>query len=839
MVYIDLVQRIRDSNPGQNTLICIDEIVPLGLNILLFRDGVPTRENKDGIVDEFRDQGFSVVDAKWIAAYKLNDTGGDAQLRQLADRASNQSANFRVDYHSTDYPQQSRRLEELRHREKNARAEFRYFRPSVISQRIAQADLVVVPPSLAAKVADEIPGANIAVLAERVDGSIPLLTAITGINYPRILVRQWPLRLEYSGQPRVDDDTLRLLMNREPENSAEVHYTPSRLDQRMDSLFYRALQRLDIPNALHINRTLIPAARGSFKFKTDPDSDIFDGDFSGYESGSFDARREVVTNLRPNGYGLGRSSHYNDIRAIDLAGAYEQRKKEQIKKMYESMWLCPLDSIDEVVERKNIIGELLGNQDLSGRMQNLSRDFNRIYGLHLHLDGMSRNLTANLLHSKWGAVITQKPFYTDFTGLAREFIAAYESIAQNMIGINSSSRELQVVIEPLRHFMEGGNDLHAAYSFLKDVMRNNPSNYMQLAQSFSGAIENLGIKKIDELEKYDKGPVPEERRRVTDGDDFEDFEALEQRKATRNKNDGKSKKSGPTERTLHGYKPPELKKLIDQFFGQVPVVRAKRAVKYMDYAGSKIAAYMAYADFMMHEGKGWTRPQIIAPENGIIDIRGGWYPLTRMQHTRDYVRNDTYLDQYQRVEVLDGANIGGKTTDLRKSLFIVLLALSGSYVPAEQARISFFDGLRYRIKNTGMGESGAFAEELRNIHSALGQFNGRCVYGFDETFTSTNDVEGEALTYGLIKRIALNPNARGIFTSHYPSLHDIANDATFNGVTFSHFTFDVKNGKLQFSHKKMEGPNKIGDYAIVIAEHEGLPSGIIAHAKNYRNGAGA
>ncbi|MCH8317173.1 MAG: hypothetical protein IIA88_01540 [Bacteroidetes bacterium] len=191
------------------------------------------------------------------------------------------------------------------------------------------------------------------------------------------------------------------------------------------------------------------------------------------------------------------------------------------------------------------------------------------------------------------------------------------------------------------------------------------------------------------------------------------------------------------------------------------------------------------------------------------------------------------MDGQYGVEIIDGVNAGGKTIDVKKAIFITTLALTGTYVPAEHARISFFDRVRFRIKKTGIYENSALREELNDLGSALKALGTPILLGLDETFTSTNGLEGEAMTYALVQRLAQDGKARAIITSHYPTLQEILQDPQAPGVKFSHFQFTREDNRLVFSYQKRVGPNTRGDYAIAIAENEQLSPGIIQHAKQY------
>ena len=424
----------------------------------------------------------------------------------------------------------------------------------------------------------------------------------------------------------------------------------------------------------------------------------------------------------------------------------------------------------------------------------------------IHLFNMANNISSNVLHSRWGSGIRKEDFHDDFLRIARMFTDAYEAYATAFNAYNPKGREIQVLKAALASPNDVDNPLARAYSFLKRLVDEQPADYNELRDMFEEELKRIGAHLIPELEHYDHTKDPE----------------VNMSKLPK-KSEGKS---------LDAFKSSTLQKLLEQFHMQNPVTQACHEVDYLDKVGTKLAAYSAISDFIRQHG--WTKPEVVPAEEGVIDIRKGWYPLTALQHTQGFVRNDTYLSPEQRVEILDGINVGGKTIDMKKTFLIVCLALTGMYVPAEYARISMFDRVRFRLKDTGSGDRGAFVKELMDIGSALEAIGKPILLGVDETFTSTNPLEGEGMTYGLVKYLAENPTARAMFTSHYPSLHDIVDYVS--GVKFAHFPFEDMNGNLRFPHNKVLGPNEIGDYAIPIARSQNLSLIITQHAEKHLEG---
>lgn len=229
----------------------------------------------------------------------------------------------------------------------------------------------------------------------------------------------------------------------------------------------------------------------------------------------------------------------------------------------------------------------------------------------------------------------------------------------------------------------------------------------------------------------------------------------------------------------------------------------------------------------------YVRPEVVAREENCLIIQGGkWDKL----ETRDgVVPNDTYLGGGTRVEVLEGVNSGGKTVDMKKTLYIAALALSGSWVPAEYARVSIRDKIILREKGTGDVIS-AFQRDCRSVNEAMPPKGEYWLIGLDETFTSTERKGGEALTYGLIQHVLDQGTSLLIMSSHYPPLsQSFVGDSR---VAFNHFPFERRPserepGKMQvtFPYKKQMGPLQDYSYAIAVSSSLGFDEQVLAFAE--------
>ncbi|MEK6942688.1 MAG: hypothetical protein AABX00_01345 [Nanoarchaeota archaeon] len=767
---LNLVERLRDVTPGFNTLITLDEALHLGLSVIILDEkGKPINTHKK---TEFDHEEVRDID---LGGYWLSKPTT----------------------------------------EKSAKTP----------------DLFVVPEHFLAETQRKNPGSIVALLEDTSAANLSLRTpADPNANYLRILVDFSGLRGDerQSLQPRIDQITIDQVFNMKTENdrSFERQFRGYSL---LDRTFYLNLR----PNRdAHIN----PVRRSTITVQM-PERLVGRPKYFGRNRappGNF----EIPVNFywmggRQHGYRFTGNKHLEDMGKIKI---------KQIEKMYESLWLVPLNSIDEVLDRQRLYAELVEGAEHYGHVRDLSRSINQMIEPYIHLSSMSKLISANTLRSKWGDAIHKKYFYADFMRIAGQFVTQYETFSASLSAISSNSREMQVLLEPLREMAEEGGNFHYSYSFLKSVVDSKPRDFSELKGIFEAELKKSGAKRLEELESYStliefsprEGEDEEDGYGVTN---FDHLSSLLQKMGYQPDDENipedqireaLKKSTGPKKLIrLDGIKPKDLSELLGRFFDQTPVARSDKHHNYLDYSGSKLAAYIALVDFIKQEG--WTRPEILPASEGILDIRNGWYPLINAQ---TIVRNDTRLDSDRRVEIKDGTNLGGKTVDIRKDFFIAVAALTGNYVPAESARVSFFDRVRFRLKSTGV-DYGALTQELGDIQSALNGAGTSLLIGMDETFTSTNYFEGEALTYGLIRKLSKDPRIRAIITSHYPSLQEMLRDKRISGVTFSHFEFERGKQGLVFSHIKKQGPNTEMDYALAVAEGQGLSQAILRHAKEY------
>lgn len=756
---------------GKGRVLKLDEILPLGLKVLVFDEDIRDIESVAYHSRDMKKRGEATfIDAKWLDTDLINPD--NSLMKQAVKEAEQQKRQFNLIEQISEWSK-------IDNEYKKRKKEYSDFRPTRMLRRIKNADLIIVPDSVVEKIKDSFPDVYVAVLKRNEATNSNLLTIATDSNKTK----------------RIDRQTINLLFNQQARHRSFEDYMDEFMydssHQSIDPIFY---------NFISNGERYVNTAERTTKI-------VKHGERKGRRGRDLYPMDTVVSE---NFYGMGGKQHNRYFFAgNNFLNDFRADKYKQVKKMYEALWVKPLGSIDEILERQEILGTLIDDAEQREAIGGLAKSLNRMFEPYIHLSNMSKLLSTNLLHSKWGAYINKNSFLTDFVNIGKSFIEEYEQVIENLNKVKPiNSKEFEFLLRPLNLFTGEDSDVNSTYVFIKSIVESEPKQFSDITKVFENELKRLDAKKIKELEEYD--PRKDKKAPVSEG-----------------------KKGNVGTR---GCKSDYLIGILDKFHKQNPVTRVDSNIAYLDYVGTRLSAYSAMAEFIQNNG--WTRPQIMPTHEGVIDIKNGWYPLTLLQHTDKPVRNSTNLDSQTRIEIIDGPNVGGKTIDVKKTLFIVSLALAGTYVPAEEAKISFFDNIVFRLKGTGMDDNSALLQDLNNSYEALSVLDNSCLIGLDETYTSTNYKEGEALTYGLIRKISESPKARAILTSHYPTLHDILDDPAINGLKFSHFEFKKGNHKLLFPHKKMEGPNQTKDYAIPIAENENVSPLIIKLAESYQQSRG-
>ena len=227
-----------------------------------------------------------------------------------------------------------------------------------------------------------------------------------------------------------------------------------------------------------------------------------------------------------------------------------------------------------------------------------------------------------------------------------------------------------------------------------------------------------------------------------------------------------------------------------------------------------------------------NRPQLL--QTPCLDIRAGRHPVVEQTLRDPFVPNDLCLDDATRLLVITGPNMGGKSTYMRQTALIVLLAHAGCFVPAESARIGPIDRIFTRIgaaDDLASGQS-TFMVEMSETANILHNATAQSLILMDEIGRGTSTYDGLSLARAVAEHLALQVRAFTLFATHYFELTELAGalptvaNAHLDAAEF------VAEGveRLVFLHQVKPGPAN-RSYGLQVAQLAGVPPPVIRSAR--------
>ena len=246
----------------------------------------------------------------------------------------------------------------------------------------------------------------------------------------------------------------------------------------------------------------------------------------------------------------------------------------------------------------------------------------------------------------------------------------------------------------------------------------------------------------------------------------------------------------------------------------------------------KIAEGLALADVYCALAEdsakyGYVRPVFT---DGLVDIRSGRHPiLDEMMKDPKYVSNNLYLDDQENILLITGPNMGGKSTYMRQTALIVIMAQIGCYVPASSCQIPVFDKIFTRIGASDDILSGqsTFMVEMNEANRALQQATDHSLILFDEIGRGTSTYDGMSLAQAMIEYIASVIHAKTLFSTHYHELTSLAESV--GCVRNVHAAVKEEDNQVTFLYKIKKGPAQ-QSYGINVARLAGLPGSVLERA---------
>ena len=224
----------------------------------------------------------------------------------------------------------------------------------------------------------------------------------------------------------------------------------------------------------------------------------------------------------------------------------------------------------------------------------------------------------------------------------------------------------------------------------------------------------------------------------------------------------------------------------------------------------------------------WNRPEF-SPEIG-IQIQAGRHPVVESLIKTPYTPNDTQLDFNHRMSIITGPNMGGKSTFMRQTALISLLAYCGSYVPAKAAKLGPIDRIFTRIGSADDLSSGksTFMVEMTETSQILHHATNQSLVLMDEVGRGTSTYDGLSLAWACVLDLTKRIQCLCLFATHYFELTELSKEPCIENY---HVTAKEINGQLILLHKVQHGPAS-QSHGLQVAKLAGIPESVIKDAQH-------
>lgn len=251
----------------------------------------------------------------------------------------------------------------------------------------------------------------------------------------------------------------------------------------------------------------------------------------------------------------------------------------------------------------------------------------------------------------------------------------------------------------------------------------------------------------------------------------------------------------------------------------------------------KTARTIAGTDVYVSLSKVATRNNYVKPsinEKGTIQIKGGRHPVVEKMMRDDlFVSNDTYLDNGRnRISIITGPNMAGKSTYMRQTALIVLMAQLGSFVPADEANIGICDRIFTRVgasDDLASGQS-TFMVEMTEVANILRNATKNSLLILDEIGRGTSTFDGLSIAWAVVEHISNTRllGAKTLFATHYHELTEL--EGIMSGVNNYCIAVKEQGDDIVFLRKIIKG-GADKSYGIQVAKLAGVPESVITRAK--------
>ncbi|MFG6325663.1 MAG: DNA mismatch repair protein MutS [Lachnospiraceae bacterium] len=275
-----------------------------------------------------------------------------------------------------------------------------------------------------------------------------------------------------------------------------------------------------------------------------------------------------------------------------------------------------------------------------------------------------------------------------------------------------------------------------------------------------------------------------------------------------------------------------LSALEYELFGEIRK-KISENIKRIQTTAKAVARLDVYASFAyVAEKNNFVKPKI--NEKGVIDIKKGRHPVVEKMIVNDmFVANDTYLDNsLNRISIITGPNMAGKSTYMRQTALIVLMAQMGSFVPAESANIGICDRIFTRVgasDDLASGQS-TFMVEMTEVANILRNATANSLLILDEIGRGTSTFDGLSIAWAVVEHISNTKllGAKTLFATHYHELTEL--EGMLSGVNNYCIAVKEQGDDIVFLRKIVKG-GADKSYGIQVAKLAGVPESVIGRAK--------
>ncbi|MEE9514133.1 MAG: DNA mismatch repair protein MutS [Anaerolineales bacterium] len=275
----------------------------------------------------------------------------------------------------------------------------------------------------------------------------------------------------------------------------------------------------------------------------------------------------------------------------------------------------------------------------------------------------------------------------------------------------------------------------------------------------------------------------------------------------------------------------QIREVEREIFHEICAQIADQAARLLgtSRAIGRLDVVSALAEVAAH--RGFIRPELAVSD--ALDIQDGRHPVVEeLIPGKRFIPNDIQFEDGERIRVITGPNMSGKSTYLRQVALIVLMAQMGSFVPAQYARLGIVDRIFTRIgaqDEIHAGQS-TFMVEMVEMANILHNASNRSLVILDEVGRGTSTYDGVAIAWAVVEYLHNHPKlrARTLFATHY---HELTRLSEFlPGVRNYNVAVSEEGGKVVFLHKITPG-GADKSYGIHVAELAGMPRPVINRAQ--------